>query len=179
MQLVEDELKIDFDMSSSDLFEKAKAVFPAVDKLTIRQFHARYPLQIKRRIAMEGTGAGKKSSGGKKSATARAGGRKAAAKKAPAKAAKKAPAKAAKKATSKAAKKATKKAATKRAATKKAATKRTRSAAVSAPTEGRDQVRQVLLQFAGDLSAADERKDVVKVLAGIDGYVNDVMRAVS
>lgn len=170
MQLVEDELKIDSDMSSSDLFEKAKAVFPAVDKLTIRQFHARYPLQIKRRIAMEGTG-GKKSPGGKKGATKRAGGRKAAAKKAPAKAAKKA--------TGKAAKKATKKTATKKAATKKAATRRTRSAAVSAPTEGRDQVRQVLLQFAGDLSAADERKDVVKVLAGIDGYVNDVMRAVS
>jgi hypothetical protein len=50
---------------------------------------------------------------------------------------------------------------------------------VSAPSEGRDQVRQVLLRFAGDLSAADERKDVVKVLTGIDGYVNDVMQAVS
>jgi hypothetical protein len=166
MQLVEDELKIDPGMKSSELFEKAKAVFPGVDKLTLRQFHARYPLQIKRRIAMEGTGTSKKPSGGTKRGKARAGGRKAATEKAPSTAAKRA--------TRKAAKKATKKAATKRGRAASPA-----AAAVSAPSEGRDQVRQVLLRFAGDLSAADERKDVVKVLTGIDGYVNDVMQAVS
>lgn len=49
-----------------------------------------------------------------------------------------------------------------------------------APTSGkpRDVVRQVLLRFATDIAAAEERKDLVKVLAGVDGYVDDVMKGV-
>jgi hypothetical protein len=44
--------------------------------------------------------------------------------------------------------------------------------------EPRDRVRQVLLQFATDITAADERKDLVKVLAGVDLYVDQVMKEV-
>ena len=42
----------------------------------------------------------------------------------------------------------------------------------------RDKVRQVLLQFATDIAAAEERKDLVKVLAGVDYYVDEVLKGV-
>ena len=42
--------------------------------------------------------------------------------------------------------------------------------------EPRDRVRQVLLQFATDIAAAEERKDLVRVLAGVDTYVDQVMK---
>ena len=59
MALVEAELKKNPDTSSGDLFEKAKAEVPEIGSLTLRQFHARYPLQIKRR-ASAAAGSGKK-----------------------------------------------------------------------------------------------------------------------
>ncbi len=43
-------------------------------------------------------------------------------------------------------------------------------------TEPRDKVRQVFLQFATDIAAAEERKDLVRVLAGVDTYVDQVMK---
>ena len=42
--------------------------------------------------------------------------------------------------------------------------------------EPRDKVRQVLLRFATDIAAAEERKDLVRVLAGVDNYVDQVMK---
>ncbi|MGD2123056.1 MAG: CooT family nickel-binding protein [Gemmatimonadota bacterium] len=42
-----------------------------------------------------------------------------------------------------------------------------------------DRVRQILLQFATDITAAEERKDLVKVLAAVDLYVDQVMKEVS
>ena len=42
----------------------------------------------------------------------------------------------------------------------------------------RDAVRQVFLQFATDITGADERKDLVKVLANVDKYVDQVMKGV-
>jgi hypothetical protein len=42
----------------------------------------------------------------------------------------------------------------------------------------KDAVRQVLLQFATDIAAAEERKDLVKVLAGVDKYVDQVLEGV-
>ncbi|MBT8398512.1 MAG: hypothetical protein HKO65_18340 [Gemmatimonadetes bacterium] len=44
--------------------------------------------------------------------------------------------------------------------------------------EPRDRVRQVFLQFATDIAAAEERKDLVRVLAGVDNYVDQVMKNV-
>jgi len=42
----------------------------------------------------------------------------------------------------------------------------------------RDRVRQVLLRFATDIAAAEERKDLVKVLAGVDKYVDEILTGV-
>lgn len=44
------------------------------------------------------------------------------------------------------------------------------------PGDPRDVVRHVLLQFATDITAAEERKDLVKVLAGVDFYVDQVLK---
>lgn len=51
MELVESELKKNPKVSNTDLFKKAKRVSRSVSALTIRQFHAKYPLQVKRRLA--------------------------------------------------------------------------------------------------------------------------------
>ena len=45
--------------------------------------------------------------------------------------------------------------------------------------EPRDVVRHVFLQFATDITAAEERKDLVKVLAGVDRYVDQVLKGVA
>lgn len=49
MEMVAQELERDPEISVDALFEKAKAVDPAIGDLSRRQFHARYPLPIKRR----------------------------------------------------------------------------------------------------------------------------------
>ncbi len=51
MEFVERELKKNPEIGSSDLFKKAKKVSRTVSGMTIRQFHAKYPLQVKRRLA--------------------------------------------------------------------------------------------------------------------------------
>lgn len=51
MAMVEDELRKDPKLSTRELFEKAKGVDPSIEELTSRQFHGRYPLQVKRRMA--------------------------------------------------------------------------------------------------------------------------------
>ena len=43
-------------------------------------------------------------------------------------------------------------------------------------SEPRDRVRQVFWQFATDIATAEERKDLVKVLAGVDRYVDQVVK---
>ena len=43
-------------------------------------------------------------------------------------------------------------------------------------SEPRDAARRVFLQFAMDIAAAEERKDLVKVLAGVDRYVDRVLK---
>ena len=45
-------------------------------------------------------------------------------------------------------------------------------------SQTRDLVRQVFLQFATDVTGAEDRKDLVKVLAGVDQYVDQVLRKV-
>lgn len=49
----------------------------------------------------------------------------------------------------------------------------------SGAMERRDAVRGVLLRFATDIAGAEERKDLVKVLADVDGYVDDVMKGLA
>lgn len=114
MQVVEKELKKNPDASVDELLEVAKKVNPSVAELTKRQFHARYPLQVKRRLNPP-----------------------------------------------------------KRRTRKKTSKKTSRTASPSQPK--RDQLREIFLRFASDLAAAEERKAVVRVVAGVDKYVDEVL----
>ena len=46
-------------------------------------------------------------------------------------------------------------------------------------SQSRDEVRGVFLQFATDIAGAEERKDLVKVLANVDHYVDQVFKGIS
>jgi hypothetical protein len=43
----------------------------------------------------------------------------------------------------------------------------------------RESVRQVFLQFATDITGAEDRKDLVRVLASVDTYVDQVLKGVA
>ena len=45
--------------------------------------------------------------------------------------------------------------------------------------EPRDAIRQVFLQFATDITGAEERKDLVRVLADVDLYVDQVLKGMA
>lgn len=115
---VESALKKNPEASVDELYDMAKGISSGVGKLSKRQFHARYPLQIKRKMR---------------------------------------PTK-------------------RRKPSKRKAASRRRG---SPKTDGsaRDAVRQSFLKFASELAAAEARKDVVKVLAGVDHYVDAVLKA--
>ena len=53
MTMVERELKAHPDITSSDLHKKVAKKHAAAGKLTVRQFHARYPLRVKKRWSLE------------------------------------------------------------------------------------------------------------------------------
>ncbi len=110
LDFVTQELEKDPEARTSDLFEKAKDLFSSVEQLSLRQFNARFPLQVKR-----------------KKSRARSGGR--------------------------------------------------RRGAAGKRVTSRDAVREVFLRFASDLTAADEKKDLVKVLAELDTYIDDAIAA--
>lgn len=142
--VVEEELKKNPGATLDELFERAKEASPSVTKLTRRQFNARYPLQIKRRLGIKGGGGG-----GPRAPRARRAAKKEPARKRPAR-----PRGARKTATAPA------------------------PAAEAAPTADREAIRAAFLRFATDVvGAADAPKQLVKVLAGVDGYVDQVAKA--
>ena len=132
MAWVEAQLKENPDAASGEMFEKAKGRFPSIASLSVRQFHARYPLQVKRR---EGLASGRSR----------------------------------------------KRTAPKASARTKGAARPARSSArrrgKNADTDSREAVRGVLMRFATELASAEEKADVVKVLAGADRYVDEVLAA--
>lgn len=101
-----------------ELFEIAKGVNRAVGSLDKRQFHARYPLQVKRKLTPPKPRRPRKAKEGARR------GRKA-----------------------------------------------------SADGAVRDAVRATFLRFGSDLAAAEARKDLVRVVAGVDRYVDEVLEA--
>lgn len=133
MAAVESALKKNPDATVDELFDMAKGINSSVGKLSKRQFHARYPLQVKRRSG--GSAKPKKKKAGRKKAAASA------------------------------------------ASAPRRTRSRARKAAPAANGSTRDSVRGIFLRFASDLAAAEARKDVVKVVAGVDRYVNDVLKA--
>ncbi len=112
MEFVKSELKKNPNASTTELFEKAKKVDSGVTQLSLRQFNARFPLQIKRKESLAKGGGRRRSS------------------------------------------------------------RRTRRSS----RERRENMRGLLMRFASDLSAAEERKDLVQMLAKIDDYVDDAMK---
>lgn len=175
-----------------ELYDLGKSISRSVAKMNKRQFHARYPLQIKRKAkiaARKATGAKPKAKVARKKRAATGG--KAAVKKAGV-ARKKAvtkKAKAAARKTTAAARKARaasgKAAPAKRGAAgrKKLLRRKARAGAAApaapAPQLDRDAIRKTFLRFASDLTGAEARKDLVKVLAGVDRYVDEVVKAVA
>ncbi|MDP2480495.1 MAG: hypothetical protein Q8W51_03995 [Candidatus Palauibacterales bacterium] len=119
MSMVEAELKKNSAVSNETLYGKAQKIDGSIKDLTLRQFHARYPLQVKRRMAA--------SSGRRKSG--------------------------------------------------KKARRGTRAKAAATPDAGRQAVRDVLLRFARDVSAADGKAAMIDLVTGLDKYVDQVLRA--
>lgn len=116
MKAVEAALAKNPDASVDELYTMATGVDKSVSKLTKRQFHARYPLQVKRKLNPPKR---RRSSG------------------------------------------------------RKAKAGRTKPGSGS----GRDAVREIFLEFAAELAAAEDRKDAVRVVAGVDGWVDRVLAA--
>ena len=121
MQFVEAELERNPEVATSDLFEKAKKVDTGLSKLSLRQFNARFPLQVKRKKSLATPGKASRKGGARKG-TPRGGARR-------------------------------------------------------ASQDRRDAMREVFLRFASDLAGAEERKDVVRVLAGVEAYVDEGLKA--
>ena len=118
MSAVEAALKENPSANVDELFEIARGINATMGELSKRQFHARYPLQIKRKM-----NPGKRR-GRRRAKTAAQGGAK------------------------------------------------RRGASGS-----REAVRSTFLKFATELAGAEERKDVVRVVANVDRYVDEVMEA--
>lgn len=116
MKLVEAQLKKNPDISVDELYEKARKASSDIGDLTLRQFNARYPLQVKRRMS-----------------------------------------------------------ASKRKPKRRRKTRKTSSS--TADSAQRVKVRDTFLRFASDMAAAEQRKDLVEVLASVDQYVDQVMKA--
>ncbi|HLU26406.1 MAG TPA: hypothetical protein VKZ58_11950 [Longimicrobiales bacterium] len=51
MEMVQEEVRKNPDISTTELFEKAKKLDKSIAELSRRAFHARYPLQVKRQLA--------------------------------------------------------------------------------------------------------------------------------
>ena len=122
MAFVRSELSKTPDIATADLFEKAKEVDEGVKQLTLRQFNARFPLQVKRKESLAKGGGRRKAASG---SSRRTGG-----------------------------------------------SRKSRKA-----TARRDDMREVFLKFAADLSDAEERSELVRVLAGVDRYVDEALTA--
>jgi hypothetical protein len=189
MDMVRREIDKNPSIPSEQLYEMAKKSDSSIGGLSVRQFHARYPLQVKRaaanaRKARRG-GAAKKTAGrrgrppgktGRKAGAPTAGGG------APAKKRRGRPPGSGRKAT---AKRATAKRATAKQATAKRGTVGTgrrpgrprRTAAPAPAGPGRDAVRSLLLQFARDIAGAEGKADVVEVIGEVDSWVDRVVAA--
>ena len=160
MAMIEKELQAKPDISNEDLRTKAEKLDDAVGRMSARQFNATYPLQVKRRLQPRRRGGRKAAKGARAGAKKR--GRPAGAGR---KRGRGRPAKGA--------------ARGRAAAVAGGATiGGTRGrAGRNAGTDGaRGRVRAALLDFARDLASADGA-GLVDVIAGVDGYVDRVMKA--
>ncbi|HEX6642993.1 MAG TPA: hypothetical protein VF215_17885 [Thermoanaerobaculia bacterium] len=157
MAMIEKEIQANPEISNEDLRAKAEKLDDAVARMSARQFNARYPLQVKRRMRPRKRGGRKaaKSTATKKRGRPAGSGRK---RGRPAKAAARGRAAAV-------------------AGGASIGPARGRPARGGAGDGSRGRVRAALLDFARDLASADGA-GLVDVIAGVDGYVERVMKAV-
>jgi hypothetical protein len=73
MEMVRKAIENDPDVETAALFEKAREMDSSLEDLSLRQFHARYPLQVKRKLSSARKKKDKKKA--KKKAKKRSGGR--------------------------------------------------------------------------------------------------------
>lgn len=153
MAMVEKELQANPNISNEELRAKAEKLEAGVGRMSARQFNATYPLQVKRRSrprrARSGRKAAKGASGRKRGRKTRAAGAKRAA--------------------------AAGSSGTGRKRGRPAGSGRAAAAGRSL-NGSRGRVRAALLDFARDLASADGA-GLVDVIAGVDGYVDRVMKA--
>lgn len=174
MEMVRRELEKDPSVGNEKLQEKAARIDPSLAQLTTRQFHAKYPLQVKRA----------KKRGGGSSAAAKRGGRARKATKRSAGSARKGTKRGRRSAAGGRARQAASTPAPangrrRRKAAGEGARKRRaggrRQAAAPAAASGREGVRAVLLDFARQVAAANERADLIDVVSAVDGWVDRIM----
>ncbi len=154
MEMVRREIGKNPDVTSGTLYDQARKLDRSISSLDLRQFHARYPLQVRRSMK-----------GGKRKAAAKRAGRP------PATVAAapiirrrgRPPKNAALAAVSAAAVPASKAAAAPRAGT----------------ATDRNALRNVLLEFAGVVARAENKVDVITVIGGLEGWVDRIMKAAS
>lgn len=166
MAMVEKELLANPSTTNEELRAKAEKLDSSIAGLGARQFNARYPLQVKRRNQPKRPRRARKSTtaGGRKGAKTTAGGRKSTKRGAAGR-------KGRKSATAGAAAGAGRKAG--RRPGRPAGSGATRAAGSEAT---RARVRGAMLDFARDLASADGA-GLVDVIAGVDRYVDRVMKA--
>lgn len=128
MEYVERELKENPEVTNATLLKGARKISRTVSRLSARQFHAKYPLQVKRRGA----------SGTKRVAKAKP---------------------------------------TRRVRRVRVTRAPRTTPAVAKQTGNRDAVRNVLMRFAKDLTAADSQTETIEVLANLDQYAAEIMTA--
>lgn len=63
LEMVEEELREDPDVSNDELQEQAAEIDPRIGELSPRSFNARYPLQVKRKMSKEKTEEGASEAG--------------------------------------------------------------------------------------------------------------------
>jgi hypothetical protein len=139
------------DASTDELQDEARQVDPSLGSLSRRQFNAGYVLPVKRERAPADRPKPPRAARGSKRRGARRG----------------------------------KKAQAAAAAAPEEGTRRrrgARAAAAAAPESGaatggeRERVREILLRFARDLTAAESRSQIIDVLAALDSYADDVLK---
>ena len=149
MEFVRREMARDPDARSTALYERAKKVDRSVGRLSLRQFHARYPLQVKRAEKTSG-----RSGRTERAAPAGKRGRRGGARRA-------------------------KTAATPGRRPGRPRKNAAPAAAAPAGTASgsREAVRSVLLDFAGSVARAENKADVISLVSGVDGWVDRVLSA--
>jgi hypothetical protein len=186
MDMVRREVAKNPDVKSGVLYEQARKLDRSMSSLSLRQFHARYPLQVKRAMALGGGKRRKKPANGRRKKPAN-GRRKGAAGR---KAAGASPTAAKKRKVTRKRTVAKKRPGRPAKTTKKrgrpvgsgavAPQQRRRGpgrrAAVVASGE-RGTVRAVLLEFAGEVVNADSKADMISVISRMDHWVDRVVRA--